>query len=91
MIILELLFLISYIIIFFGGIALLIGIPIGIYYGIYELYRYCVNRSNNYSTDSIDSSDEVNIVLPHVAQSMPIESSLQQSVNMIQSKNYEQV
>jgi len=87
---------ISYILIVFGGIALLIGIPAGICYGIYELYRYCANRycanrSNNSSTDSIDSSDDVNIVLPHVAQSMHIETSLQQSVNMIQSKNYEQV
>ena len=83
----------SYVIIIVGGIALAIGIPAGLFFGIYELYRYCVNRSNNSNTDSdsVHSSDEVNIELPHVTQNMLVESSLQQSGNRIKSTNYEQI
>jgi hypothetical protein len=86
----------------FGIIALLIGIPAGICYGIFELYKCCVNRSNNSSTNTgesleslestestgiVDSSDEVTIELPHVVQTMPVESSAQ-SVNKIQTPKY---
>jgi|LakMenE18May11ns_1017448.scaffolds.fasta_scaffold9760809_2 hypothetical protein len=82
----------SYVLIIIVGIMLLIGIPAGICYGIYELYRYCANRSNIETDLHLEhSSDEVNIELSHVTQTMPIESSLQQSENRIQSANYGQV
>lgn len=81
----------SYVLIVIGGIALLIVIPIGICVGVCELCKYCTNRSNiDIELHSDHSSDEVNIELPHVIQSMPVESSLQ-SVNRIQTTNYEQV
>jgi hypothetical protein len=90
-IIIMLIVFISYVFILIGGIALVIGIPYGIYYGINKLYRYCANRSNNSNTNL--SEDEVTIDLPHNngRGSMQIESSLQSAENRIQPTKYEHV